>query len=78
MLISTLSFLGLKLMNLYDFDDFGTPQGPPLGSLLDPFWVPFGSPLALFLEVSVKKKYLETFCKTLSQGEAQQQQQQQQ
>jgi hypothetical protein len=37
MLISTLSFLGLKLMNLYDFDDFGTPQGPPLESLLDPF-----------------------------------------
>ncbi len=56
MLISTLSFLGFKLMNLYDFDDFGTPQGPPLGSLLGPFWVPFGSPLALFREVSVKKK----------------------
>ena len=56
MLTSPLSFLGLKSMNLKDFDDFRTPQGPPLGSLSGPFWIYSGSSLALFREVSVKKK----------------------
>ena len=56
MLTSPLSFLGLKSMNLNDFDDFRTPQGPPLGSLSGPFWIYSGSSLALFREVSVKKK----------------------
>ena len=39
MLQSPRSLLGLKPMSLYDFYDFGTPQGPPFGSLVGP-WVP--------------------------------------
>ena len=67
MLQSPRSLLGLKLMNLYDFYDFGTPQGPPFGSLLGP-WVPSGSPLGLFREVSfrdvsVNKCSLKPFAK---------------
>ncbi len=64
-------------MNLYDFYDFGTPQGLPFGSLLGPFWVPSGSPLGLFREISVRKLWLEIVCKTFSNGNTQQHQQQQ-